>query len=279
MGIDSFTIKPDQEYNENRSGSSAIWNYDIEFDVDTNEFDAAHASVVPRFDAPYPPNPFLVVSDISAKPVSESRRHWIVQVKFSSGAGSSVSGGVDPLSEPPDITWSTVSDTVEIDVDANGIPITNSADEVFDPPIQSEVADLEIRISRNEPLNPMTAFAGFAKKVNTQTWANLPPGTVLMDEISGKKIEHGDLVFYRVDYRLLFRFDGWKIRKLDKGYRTKAANGDLEIMTDKDGNPLSEPVFLDGSGQKLADGASGVFLEFEVRQSVNFDVLGLPENA
>ena len=68
------------------------------------------------------------------------------------------------------------------------------------------------------------------------------------------------------------------MRLLDQGYRKKPASGSTtpgELITGADGNPVNQPVLLDGSGEVLAEGGNPVFKEWEVDDWLPFSVLGV----
>ncbi len=199
----------------------------------------------------------------------------------------------NPLREKPQIHWTFVTTDEPVDKDINGKAILNSALEPFDPPITKPVHDLALQYTRNERrYNQMTALK-YKGKINSNTFLDAPPGTVMCTVFDADKIydeKYGD--YYRVTYEFQFRLEevggkkwGWRRRILDAGFRELVEIADTtgephwENIKDEDGNPVSQPVPLDGDGMKLHPTGKwppdGYFLEFELHEKVSFSPLNI----
>lgn len=194
----------------------------------------------------------------------------------------------NPLLQPYTAEWLFASSNEPIDRDRLGKPITNSADEPFDPPITEEAFDLVLRIQRNEATyNPLLA-AHYKRAVNQDTFLWFPPQTVKCSLFEGVRQRVANLFFARVTYEFGIRVDtyveggqqaylGWRRRLLDQGLRTKT-DGQYALIRDADDNPVTSPVPLNGSGAPLADGADPVFLLYETKDVLDFSLFGFSVN-
>ena len=200
----------------------------------------------------------------------------------------------NPLEQRPEFSWTFADVNEPIDKDKDNKPITNSAQEPFDPPIAEDYSDQVFRVVRNEATFDKLFAADFKNSVNIDTFLGFPPGTCWLKVFDGDEIKEAGLIYWRVSYEIHIRYDkdneqasGWERNILDQGYRTIALDeaGEpkltedgkptYEVMKDKDKNLLSQPVQLDGEGQKLSAGAVPVFLEFETKKVRQFSILGL----
>jgi len=198
------------------------------------------------------------------------------------------SGLVHPLNVPAKISWSFAAAAEPIDRDINGKPITNSADESFDPPVTRDVYDLVLHIERNEQNYDPVHASEFIGAINSGSFFGFDAGLVKCVRFDSDRARFGDDFYYQVAYEFQVRFAkisgvnyGWKLRVLDQGFREKTGtdtNGKptYAIFKDDDGNPLSQPVLLNGSGGKKTVTDPAEFLVFDVDRSVSFDALNLP---
>jgi hypothetical protein len=206
----------------------------------------------------------------------------------------------NPLNQKPEISWTFATSNEPIDMaiamiepkQVPNVPILNSALEPFDPPITEDQHDLVLRYVRNErTFYPMTALQ-YKGSVNADMFLGAPPGTVMCTVFDGDKIyddRWGN--YYRITYEFQFRLKevngkkyGWLRRILDQGYRelTYAAVGDepeWENIVDKNGNQVSQPVPLDGTGleqkYKGVYPPPGIYLVFQTREKIPFSPLNI----
>lgn len=188
---------------------------------------------------------------------------------------------ISPLEASPRIRWTTVNSNEQIDRDANGEPLTNSAKESFDPPISREVDDLVLSFVRNEESFDQVVAASFKNAVNADEFLGFEPGTVKCTRFDGEEAQAADQKYFVVSYEFQIRYDGWKRRILDQGFREDTGSTDddgntiYEIIKDTDGNPVREPVLLDGEGKILAEGEDAVFLEKQIYPELDFSNLNI----
>jgi len=185
-----------------------------------------------------------------------------------------------PFSESAIETWDFATSTEPIDKDIRGYPITNSAGESADPPVTKDFYDLVLRINRNSSHFDEEQASRYIGTVNADTFKGFRPGIVKCTMIQGTPARAGYINYFVETYEFIIRWDGWWLRVLDEGFREiTEVDPDgypiYEVFKDKDGVPLSQPVLLDGYGNKLKDGVDTVFLEFEILRKMEFSRLGL----
>jgi hypothetical protein len=156
--------------------------------------------------------------------------------------------------------------------------LCNSSKEPFDPPIQEEFYDFSIVIKRNEANFPILTVGQYLNTVNSdafQFFANngvlysFPAGTTRCRSIQADEQRHGPVWYFAVSYEFVVRNDGWKRRIMDQGFRVLDGT-DYKQVADVDGNPVTQPVKLNGSGVQLAASAAPVFLEFQTKKTKAF---------
>jgi hypothetical protein len=152
--------------------------------------------------------------------------------------------------------------------------------ETFDPPLTEDFEDLVLRISRNEPAFNYIQAAQYKGAVNQDVFHGFDAGTVKCVVYEGKLARAAGLAYWQVNYEFHVRPDGWARRVLDSGYRIRtgtASDGTptFEILKDDDGNPLSQPVLLDGNGARLAEWSNPVYLTYNTKAIKPFSVFGL----
>jgi hypothetical protein len=159
--------------------------------------------------------------------------------------------------------------------------LCNSADEPFDPPIQEEFYDYALVIKRNESAFSMSSAQAFFNKVNSDSLSVLnkqgqvltfAAGKVRCKSIQADEQRHGPTWYYAVTYEFVVREDGWKRRILDQGFRKKVS-GAYTAIADSEGNPVTQPMKLNGSGDVLAAASAAVFLEFQTKYTKPFTTL------
>ncbi len=182
----------------------------------------------------------------------------------------------NPLDEPPIIEWLSASTMEPIDTDIDGNPILTSSDEPFDPPPTEEFYDLILRASYNVATFDPVGAADYKGAVNIDWFRGFAPGLAKVKEYTSRQIRVITGNFYvAVAAEIHFRSTGWKRKFLDQGYRTKGdVVDDVQTytqITDTEGNMVTEPVLLDGNGQKLADGDPAVRKEYWTKKQLSFN--------
>ena len=222
--------------------------------------------------------PYWYVKHKNPRP-ADSPFRWMVEVVYEYYD--------NPLVRPPQVSWQGRTVTEQIDRDADGAPLVNSADEPFDPAITEEFEDRILRVEFNVANFNATAYEDYIHAINGSDWTPAVVGrtfaayTVKCLSISGRPERVGNVHYHHVTCEFEIRDDGiaeggnplgWRRRLLDQGFRTKDPAG-YHTITDQEGNPLTHPVPLDGNGGKL-NGGEPVFLVYTTKKTKDFhDIL------
>lgn len=224
---------------------------------------AVDSTGVPRLYSSHPANRWLYVVDVTANPDGPLKFEVVVTYGTVRNDQQYTYSGGDPLSVPPEVEWLHTNGSGPIDVDINGDPITNSADEPYDPAMMKDHSDLVLRYVRNESFFNYIAAASYINKVNDDIFLDFERGVVRCTVLSARKMHVAGFTYWRVTYEFQIRFDGWHMRQRDAGYREVTATGYAEITDDND-NKVTLPVELNGSGNKLPAGDPVVFLDYYI---------------
>jgi hypothetical protein len=197
--------------------------------------------------------------------------YWIARVEY--GPYDASTYPADPIEWPIDLQW----DRVEYDeicvVDINGNPVANSAGQPFDPPITRQMSKGILRITRNEAdYDPKLADL-YSDCINSDTFMGRDPYTVKVSGIPGVIKTNPQGGYYAaVTYTFEFDKKKWKKFPLDIGLQELDGSTPpkLRKLLDDQGQPISDPAKLDGSGHQLPSNGTPVFLEFDVYDEVNF---------
>lgn len=200
----------------------------------------------------------------------------------------------DPLAQTPLVTYRFDRSEEPIDRDIYDVPLTNSADEPFDPHVTKRFSDMVIRIEKNEAAYNPAVTVGYIGAVSSADWTptcigtTFAAGTVKCDLIDSVPARYGPITYFKKVYEFRIRDDkesdgtliGWKRRLRDQGLRERTGTDDdgnpiYAAITDANGSPITTPVSLDGSGKRLTDGADAVFLLKEVNKTIDLNGLGL----
>lgn len=249
---------------------------------------------------PYDPWLFVKSKHVDAK----GPMHFRVIVKYDCELDIDTQTPVSPLMQPPDVSVSFANSNVQIDTDVDGLPITNSAGESFDPPMTKDHSDLILSYIRNEKTFDKLVASDYKDAVNSDTFLGFNPGHVLCTRFDSVQMRAATLTYYRVSYEFCVRYDevktrdtngdiktrvfGWVKRIRDEGFRelTGETNSDgspkYREITDEKGMKISQPHLLDGSGFRLSEAAIKnpplpelCFFKFAVNKERPFSALNI----
>lgn len=184
----------------------------------------------------------------------------------------------DPLSIVPIPVWRTEEVEIPLDIDFNNVAIRNSANTRFSPPLTHTISRSVLIIERNEATYSEALASVWRNKCNSLEWNGYAPKTVHCRHISADpQVDPNIGLYFKVRYEFEF-YNPWITdpdmatrRILDAGWQD--ING-LTIFG-ADGMQPSDIPFLDGSGAKLDSSADPVFLDFQVRDTVDFTDLNI----
>ena len=265
-------------------GDRQVRKWKIEFDAaesgGRNSCDALVAPGLPHIYDLHPHNRYIMVLDKQAQLLSPTLVEVVVNYGVRAGSTDDDGGASDPLSLPVELSFSDVNDELPVDVDIQGAAIVNSSLEAFDPPLTKPSNDKRMQITKNIASYRPGDFLGFKDAINSTKWEGFEVGTVRYLGESATRVTEGETTYWRVTHELQIRRDGWVRKILDQGYREKTGKDSsnkptFAEITDTTGKPVSQPVLLNGSGGKLADGAKPEILEFVLNDSKDFSVMKL----
>jgi hypothetical protein len=188
----------------------------------------------------------------------------------------------DPLAMDPQFSWTSTSNAENIDSDADGKPIINSAGDTFTDPIQEDYYDLVLSYSDNQSsFDPVTARK-YQGCVNSDTFLNFPTKTVKCTKYTATRQRIADIYYWQRDMEFVMRYDpnnalatGWIRRLMDKGFNKLGTGGTREVIKDTNGDAMSEPTLLNGEGGVLTDTANPVFLNYNTKAAKSFAALNV----
>jgi len=184
----------------------------------------------------------------------------------------------NPLLQPYSVQFIPQGTMEAIDKAVDDAELCNSSKEPFDPPIQEEFYDFAITIQRNEAAFNIATANPYLNAVNGDVFSfygrnsqlySFAAGQVRCKSIQATEQRHGPAWYWQVQYEFVVRNDGWLRRILDQGFRRLESNEYVQIA-DADGNPLTQPAKLDGSGGVLAPNGTPVYLEFQTKKAMAF---------
>jgi hypothetical protein len=124
--------------------------------------------------------------------------------------------------------------------------VLNSAKQFFNPPPTMKRKITTYSITRREYKNPVGNAKTYSNVVNADDFYGAAAGTLLMESVTC----NFDGKMWEVTYTFKERLDGWQTYLLDMGTMEYKDDKLVSILND-DGTAVTEPVKLNGSGEKL----------------------------
>lgn len=188
-----------------------------------------------------------------------------------------------PLTEPPDISYSTLQSTEEIDEDIDGNPINTAAGEPITG-VKIQVGDLAATVTKNLPtFNPASIYT-YANTVNSSAFMGFAAGVVRIHNISAKIVYTEDLTYWTVTVVFHFRYPvhtsaqkAWWKRVRHEGtlYLAEDLSYPPLRFTERTGQLVGGKGMLKDNGTKETNPTIGHWKEFQVYRTQNFNGLGL----
>lgn len=236
---------------------------------------------VPDRGEPHSENPYLFATDFRLRRIGP--RHWIMDVVY-----ESVGATQNPLEEPPQETWATQMWTAPVNVDANGAPILNAADEGYDETLTREFADLVMTYSFNAATFDTSFWFPFVNTVNAGSFRDFPAGTGRIMSITAQSRTRGSVTYFRVTITIAFRnywrkgqdgqFKqlGWTKVVVNKGFRLKKTSPARYEPIYDDGILVRKPALLSADGStRITDPAQATFREHPLYEAADWSGLGI----
>jgi hypothetical protein len=197
---------------------------------------------------------------------------WLVTVQYSPYDSSLF--GPNPLEWPLRVSLGSTEFDKPVWKDINDDPVVNSAGQRFGDPVLMDDSRNLLKIIRNESNFKASNIDKYKDVINSDEFLTHPPFSVKARPITAEALYSSEIGYYsEVTYTFQFDSKKWKKIILDEGYATFDGSR-LQQVLDGKGQPVSEPVLLDGSGGQLPDGDMPVYLEFDIYDEINFSDFG-----
>lgn len=216
----------------------------------------------------------------------------------------------NPLNQPTKYHWNTQKINVAKLVDRYQEPYVNSAGQQITNVPEETVYVSRLTINRNQTSYDHQLYTQYLGSVNDATFCGYAIGQVLFDEVEAYdnwqviKSTGVGVHYWTVTFQLLFRdlpesvslldnfnldtaphdavAGAWDLLLLDKGFYQQVDVGggvhQLQLIRDKNGQPISTEVMLDGFGVAANESgrASPVYMLYRQHRKRNWSSLLLP---
>jgi hypothetical protein len=218
------------------------------------------------------------VNSLAIRCVSKDACQWEAVLEY--GPYNPQIFQANPISWPIKIAWGGTKFERVYQYDINGIAITNSAGQYFDPPVVGDDSRINLKIERNEPVYNPAIAAAYKDAVNSDVFFGGNPGTwklALPTADLEYNVDSGtpDGFYYRITYNFEYRIEGWQALILDQGTMVLDGGNRLTNALGSDGAPVSSPIPLNGAGKALPAGGTPTFLAFDIYTPMPFAQLNL----
>lgn len=208
---------------------------------------------------------------------------WLVTVNY--GPYDTSTFGSNPTLWPVRVSFGGEERERVLYFDRDGNPVRNSAGDPFDPPITVDDGITTMMITRNELVSAYSPTLAdyYRHTINDATWNGFDAGTVKMGVISTSEPQYdsaNQAWYLQVNYPIKINRYGWTKKVLDAGCNelTDAAYYGAAVKTRpimNEGQQVSDPVPLDGSGYRLDVEGTPVTLEFDGYDAVDWSGLSI----
>jgi hypothetical protein len=189
---------------------------------------------------------------------------------------------VDPTLWKIKVTFSGERTERVVDFDRHGNPVINSAGDRYAEPVTVDDHITTMLIVRNELVSTYSpALASlFSDTINDATWNGFPKGYCKMGIISTSDPQYdsnSQRYYYTVTYPVSIGRKPWRKDLLDQGYNVLSGSYGAEkpIPYMVGGQPVSDPIPLDGYGHWIGEGGSPVTLTYEVFDEADWSGLNI----
>lgn len=283
MAVTSFSeIHDGRSGAEQLQGNRSIGTYTRVFRAKTNS-NADDAVTIkdyascPKIGDAHPNDGDAYVRSVMARNEPFSKTVWNVEVGYSTESELSNS----PYSEPAEITWSTEAYQRPYFKDQSNQGIVNSAGDPYDPPVEGDDSRWVANVTKNVAAVP-SWLTSYRDAVNSGAFTldglAIVAGAAKIMSVSIGKWEKRSVFWYRtVGLTIAIDGSGWAKSILDAGFREIMGTSRVNIKNDGDGEDITAPVPLDGSGAKLTNPSASnvVFRTHNIYPSKDFSVLPL----
>lgn len=206
-----------------------------------------------------------------------------INYTWSSNAGDAGTTSEDPVTLPPSIEWGGSDATETTHVSTDNKSIVNSAGDLYDPLPVRYIRGGEVSISYWTTTNPANTCVTNSYTTNDSTWNGVAKGNGLIGKVTASNqyftIGGTQQQRWKLTWPLKFNRSGWTCKLIDNGFCKKASGKKSHIQNDGDGSFVIVPVLLNGSGDKLSDGAAPVIYPtagYKILEETSWSSLGIP---
>ena len=283
-----------QTLSDGRQGLSLreVWEVLLDAPSTIGHLEAKGAAGLPYWGQRHPNEAGLICVDRNVRQKGTGTGLYEVEITYGPPSMGRRDGDEDtdePTARPFRIQTSWVGSREAVDIDYDGNPIVNSADEPPDPPGTEEIFDRVYTITgtMSDHQANRSWLNGYHDTVNEDSIYGYGPGRGRMRTKYVRMVTSDGRRYLDVTVEIVFRTilagtDGkhaWDRRLLDQGTRTKTVTNGVasyRTITGDDGQPVSQPVPLDGKGGQLAEGGKPVWKYFKRHGRRRFKDFGLP---
>lgn len=189
----------------------------------------------------------------------DSPTAWKVTVQY--GAFNTSEFGSNPTNWKVRVRFGGERTERVVVFDKAGNPILNSTGDRYGEPITVDDHITTMTIQRNELVSAFDLGLAslYSDTINDATWNGFAARKLKLGIIETSDEQYdtaNDVWYYTVTYPIAISRDEWRKDILDQGYNELDAYGGPPKPIMNNGQPVSEPVLLDGAGHRLAGYAS-----------------------
>lgn len=275
-----------------------IWTV-VASDINHSTEDLRASGLFPQpYQTVHAQNPWLILMPIEIEQNEEAPEVFVCTLKWTSEPLSKKEEDEDtepdPLSREALWTWTTGRDRIAIMYDLNRDAIINSAGEFFDPPFERDLPFLIARGVKKVAGVPDWAWDMIDTKNSSDFTVDgrlVEKGRACLADIQlGQWQKSGDTRYREATFEIHIKKprkirsgessvpSPWDIEIIDQGLHELDGSNNLTKILDHDGQPLAQPVLLNGSGLRLTtptDSDTHVYFPFEIREETDFNNLPL----
>jgi hypothetical protein len=241
--------------------------------------DLRTATGLPNMFSAHPDDSGTVVVDIAVAQHEDDPFSWDVTLRYSSVLDNGEQDE-NPLNQPAVIEYGSAQFQKIAYRTINGEAVTNSAGTFFDPPVTIDDSRPVIRITKNKATFSASQAMAYRNAINTDAFLGIAPYCARVTHFGGvkrfKNVSGLLLPYWEVSLEIHVDHETWLAQVLDQGYyvRTGSTLEGKPIFNDirytSSGQSVAGPVMMDGNGLQLNDGATPVFLSFQVYRELPF---------
>lgn len=261
------------------SGENATHSLKYFIRFDTNISNSLQAISAANFfiGQEHPTASGLSLESITANPIDG--KNWMFECEYSNAKTYSNPDGSDE-NYRPEISWGSWQQEV-------AIPLTNAADDLFDPPPTRVIYWQQIRITKFEP-NPYQDRLLLQGHFNSAQFSlvgiTVPEYCAMLAGYDTQpETDSDDEEYFRNTFIINLCFKksadglstiGFKQEYINAGYNTKSAGGDKAPIVFPTGEQAETPQLLTANGQSTTDTPN--YILYTPEETTDFTVFGLP---